>query len=779
LGLAAAWFLVHVAIYIVGMCGLDAVLYKHLEHAMKHFFGWQALGFLVAAVVVDRHRPSAAATVLGGYLAASSLVLLAFSQDAALVGRFSLLLLWTACAVEGMRLLIGRGAGLRYATYGVAMAAVYAALVPIGFVFGVLHAIRPTNVAALAVATALPGAAAWLHRGGRALRWAAADHRFAAVPAAACATTGPTCRRPLNDAAANARNGSWTIFGLCMIEVIWTVLAIEFIGASTTEVRSDAVRVHLPYMLQVVADHGLSHQYACWYRLQPMAVQAYGAMLTTIGTVAAAKWFSWLALAALVLVVVEEVRRRGGSRNLGLFAGAAVVCCPLLAGLAGSLYIDHVLVLLCTAGFIVLFRALEVPCLRGVLLSAAVIGAMAQVKYNGLVFAAVWWTFLAVGLLWRRGWRVAAPWSIAAGALVVAVALPWHVYVYLGTGNPLYPYLDRWFPSPYWTAGFTPRQMFEAAFKLDGGLAGAAAFPWTATYRTTRFIEGYDGLLGFWAIALVPCLVLACIRSFNPEPTATAFAESTASGDAASDTNPRRRRWLRVERGTWTTGTVPWDMAIAAAAMIAGVVVYTPYVRYWLPAYPLLVAACALAAGSLVRSLTDRPPARWLPLCSGVAVALLLYVPLPLVCVNMAWDEYAQRTPKKKRLEQWFPGYQVARRLNAILGPDDGVLCSGFCGVHLVGGRPYAYAMWFNRIHHIHDRATFADFCRRNRIRYWLVNLDGPGFGRHIYGGDDIAAEYWTDRRRVMASGSTAVYDVGPLSRSTVLQAAGGAGGVR
>ena len=34
------------------MCRLDSVLYKHLEHAMKHFFGWQALGFLVAAIVV-------------------------------------------------------------------------------------------------------------------------------------------------------------------------------------------------------------------------------------------------------------------------------------------------------------------------------------------------------------------------------------------------------------------------------------------------------------------------------------------------------------------------------------------------------------------------------------------------------------------------------------------------------------------------------------------------------------------------------------------------------
>ena len=33
LGLAAAWFCVHVAIYAVGMCQLESVFYKHLEHA--------------------------------------------------------------------------------------------------------------------------------------------------------------------------------------------------------------------------------------------------------------------------------------------------------------------------------------------------------------------------------------------------------------------------------------------------------------------------------------------------------------------------------------------------------------------------------------------------------------------------------------------------------------------------------------------------------------------------------------------------------------------------
>ena len=312
------------------------------------------VGFLVAAIVVSTRRPSATGRVLGGYLALSTAALLAFSQDAAMIASLALLLLWTACTVQGMRLAIARAVGQRYATWGVAMAAVYAALVPICFFLGVLHAITPPIVATLAVVAALPGAFAWLRRlatmtvgGVSRRRWQCGDD---------------TDRRqespPTGDADRRNRN---SIVAWCLLEVVWAVLAVEFIGASTSEVASDATRVYVPYMQRVIADHGLSHQYASWYRLQPMAVQTYSAAIAAVGSIAVAKWFSWLALAALVLLVAEEVelpqrvaqtgavRRRGGSQL------------PAAAGLSASLYVDHVLALLCTAGFVVLFRALRRP----------------------------------------------------------------------------------------------------------------------------------------------------------------------------------------------------------------------------------------------------------------------------------------------------------------------------------------------------------------------------------------------------------------------------------
>ena len=65
--------------------------------------------------------------------------------------------------------------------------------------------------------------------------------------------------------------------------------------------------------------------------------------------------------------------------------------------------------------------------------------------------------------------------------------------------------MQSWFHSPYWIDGFSLQQVYEQCFKLDPGIGGVLRFPWIATFHTHRFVEGYDGCLGFWVLALLPC----------------------------------------------------------------------------------------------------------------------------------------------------------------------------------------------------------------------------------------------------------------------------------
>ncbi len=614
--LAAAWFLFSAAFYVVH-CEWRPELFRPFNDLLKYFFGWQAGGFFALAIIVGTRRPAIAGGVLGAYLAVSTLVLLAFSHNAALIANFTLFLLWMFFATVGMRRAIARIVGTRYATWGVAAAAVYAALIPTCFLLGLIHGITRSNVAALSIATALPGAI---------LGWWRA-------PAAA----GDFLRRI----------GRLTVFEMCLIEVIWTIPAISLVNVCLIETGSDSVHVHLPYIHQVVADHGVSHPYACFHRLQPMAVQVCCATMAAVGSDLTAKWFSWLSLVILALLVGEEVFLRSRWLPIGLFAAAAVLGCPHLMELAQSLLIDHVMTMLCVAGFVVLLRALRPPCLAGILFSAAIMAQVVQVKYTGCVFAAVWGGMLFVGLLRQCRWRTAVGWTLAGGCLFLALAWPWYAYVYAGTGNPFFPYLHAWFHSPYWADGFTMQQVFERTFNRDPGIAGILTFPWTATFYSSRFMEDPDGALGFWAFGLAACWFLARPRRAAPY----------------------------------------WDIAIAGVAMTAGIAAYTPYLRYWLPAYPLLVAAGALAAGSLLQSVEWRPKGRWPPVLLGIASAAVLFLPAPKF-YDVKWKEYTRRISVEDQYANRFPEYPMTQRLNPILDPHDGVFCTGCEGVYLVAARP-------------------------------------------------------------------------------------------
>ena len=232
----------------------------YLKYALMHFFGWQAAVFFATAVVVSRR-----AAVARGRPARRKPGAFQRGVAGVLSRRRAGCEVRVVCAVDG---LCGgeRAAGDR-ACGGRAIRNVgrrsrrrlHAVLVPICFFLGVLHAITVPIVAALAVAAALPGAVFWMRR---LAKWTYCS----LVPAKNMKTREPW-------------QGQWTVFRWCLLEVIWVVLAIQFIMASTHEAYTDSVRVHLPYMLRVIADHGLSHQYACWHRLQPMAAQTYCATI--------------------------------------------------------------------------------------------------------------------------------------------------------------------------------------------------------------------------------------------------------------------------------------------------------------------------------------------------------------------------------------------------------------------------------------------------------------------------------------------------------------------
>jgi len=692
--IVAIWTAVHLAFYVGLIRDIPSVWREHAQGS--DFFRWQLVGFLLLWFLSARVRSPMAGRVCAGYLALSTLVLLGLSRDPAQVAGLAVFIGWGVCTANGVRLALGRIANEKLATWGVAVGATYAILLPVAFFLGILGGLSFWPVALTGAAMAAPGAA-------HAIR------NLRRLPRAVL-----------------GRCNDLDCVELAVLEAVWLLVALGFVGASVDEVWSDAVRVHLPYVHETALQQDLTHQYACIYRLQVMGVQTCYAAFYVLGGDILVKWFSWLVVPLTALLVGEEVWGRSGSRPLALFAGAATLGCPLLLFLSTSAYIDHVLVLLCTTAFFMLLRAMSPPSLGGVMASAVVIAAVAQTKYTGLMYGALWALLLLVGLLRQLPWRQSLRWCVASGACAGLVAAPWYAYVYAGTGNPVYPFLHNWFPSPFWDGSVEIVNNVNSIFHLRPGIVSWLVFPWTATFHTGRIVEGCNGFLGFWTIALLPCLLLA-FRAGR-----TQFLDLTAAG----------------------------------LLMIGMMLTTTPYARYWLPGYPALMASLTLALGCVLGRGGWKPSQGVRMACGFVLLGLLL-LPLAFWLTSDSWAVFSKRLSPEERLSRHFPGYPAVLELNRRLASDEGVICTGYLGVHKVQGRAYEFFPCWNAAHHITDLPSFDAFRARHGIRYWVVDR-GRADLYHAYAQLGIPQHYWTDARLVAAYSTVAIYDLQQETKTAV-----------
>jgi hypothetical protein len=92
----------------------------------------------------------------------------------------------------------------------------------------------------------------------------------------------------------------------------------------------------------------------------------------------------------------------------------------------------------------------------------------------------------------------------AALALFAVLATPSYVQAWIATGNPLLPMFNDMFRSPFFP---------EAQYRDDRWFSGVdAALPWRLTFNTDRYVEAWDGGLGFTLIALAGAWLLLLRR---------------------------------------------------------------------------------------------------------------------------------------------------------------------------------------------------------------------------------------------------------------------------
>ncbi len=341
-------------------------------------------------------------------IAGGALLLAAIEQPRALGVA---LLIFLACLAAGLRLarLFGVAFTSNAETVGVGFALGAAALIPVLFILGMLHAYYWPVFLLLLVAPLVFG-------------WRDALEGLRAIGR-------------LGRSASHAKVLEHPLFGIGVIFLAVGVLC-GTMAALTPTLVLDALKMHLPASETYLARHAFQAVPDLRYSYFPQGFEVLMAAAYALGALPAAQLVTPIFFFAFLLVLFA-VAKLCGFDSAGVLCGvAALMVTPFILWDGSQVKNDTELALFQMAALYCCLRWRESDRRGWLLLGGMLLGASFGIKHTA-AFGAVPVTLLFLAPLYRkpRGVRMAAMFFL----FVLVFGFFWHTRTYLLTGDPLYP----------------------------------------------------------------------------------------------------------------------------------------------------------------------------------------------------------------------------------------------------------------------------------------------------------------------------------------------------
>ena len=227
---------------------------------------------------------------------------------------------------------------------------------------------------------------------------------------------------------------------MLLFTVVWAAFFVCYlVNAAAPEISPDGSGYHLGNVARDWRTGGFDWEYHSIYSSLGQGIEMLFLVAYAIGRHPAAALVHMTFQAALPWLLVCY-GRRFGFPGVGAFAGLVVYACPV-AGISGaSAYNDLAVATLIFAGFYLI----EVNYQNINLNSMFLCGLLAGYSYAVKSTAGLMLPF-AAGMARGRRWL-----ALTLGA--AAMAGPWLIRNWIWLKNPAAPFLNSWFPNPYWSA---------------------------------------------------------------------------------------------------------------------------------------------------------------------------------------------------------------------------------------------------------------------------------------------------------------------------------------
>ena len=295
-----------------------------------------------------------------------------------------------------------------------------------------------------------------------------------------------------------------------------------------------------------------------------------------------------LYLIALRLFAHLPLRERVVLAALGAALGAAT---GVYWATVGSSFLDPLLAAAMLAGLLLLLDEHR-RALRRATLAGALFGAVAALKYSHVIFAlaALPLALSMPGLAGAARLRAGAAFAAGAAAALAVLAGPWLVLLAREFGNPVYPMLNAWFPSP----DAPSIALASVRFSVDS-LTDALAFVFQLSGFERRYSEILAPDVRFAALAIAVA-ALPAARMLGARGAALGPADARVLGFFA----PAMALWL----ATSANGRYGMIVLLLAGVCLARIV------ERLLAARAGRISVAVLLAVQVVTTAIASPP-RW------------------------------------------------------------------------------------------------------------------------------------------------------------------------
>jgi len=277
---------------------------------------------------------------------------------------------------------------------------------------------------------------------------------------------------------------------------LWPLFA-HWLIVLKPEVGADGLAMHAVIAARMTADHRWPFDVTEFaWAVMPMGGDWVWTIGWQLGGEAAARLMNLLLVALIARMVAARAAARLAAWPAALLTGA-MLSTPLVQHVTGSLFVENATALWLTAAAVTLAET-GLAAGRSRVAFGLLAGMAAATKFGALAFLA---PLLAAGVV-MGGARAMA----TAGAWLLIVGSVPYLNAWLRTGNPVFPFLNAFFRSPFFEAA----NLRDVRFETPPG--------WTTFYdlafHTRRFIEGWDGAGGFFVFALLPVCLVAWRREW-------------------------------------------------------------------------------------------------------------------------------------------------------------------------------------------------------------------------------------------------------------------------